>query len=332
MEGKLFGGQKAPSALTPSAPQTTLGSPTPRGLTPAPKPLTFAGVGSAWKKKGRDALTEFETRLGRTTTPAEREQMRQMIGYTDLTGEADVLGEQFDQWQQYAAQHTPGATWTPWSAPTTPPPGGGTTPTTPGVPTPWTPNPFPWKNVGPAPTFTPPPLPGQFQAPTAAGVQAEPGYALGLQQGQETLETGAAAQGILRTGKTLGDLARYGQDYATDAYDRAYNRAAGAYGLEMDRYGAQLGAAQAQYQPQFAEWQQRQRQAELDQERDWMRHVYGEDNAWRREEFMRNDEWRRAVYGTEDEYRRARDRETDAWKRYVLEEERRRFLAQMGQQ
>ena len=325
MEGKLFGGQKA--SLTPSAPQTTLGSPTPRGLTPAPKPLNFAGVGSAWKKKGRDALTEFETRLGRTTTPAEREQMRQMIGYTDLTGEADVLGNQFDQWQQYAALHTPGAVWTPWSAP------AGTTPTTPAptTPVPTTPTGLPtpatWSGVGPAPAFTPPPVPGPFQAPTAESVLNEPGYAAGLRQGQESIEGSAAAGGILRTGKTLGDFARYGQEV------RGPGCTAKPLTALRSSTPVNLVATACNSTPSARNMTRCTRTGPIVNGRPSLNSsATGRSKSTGRMISGGGSDLngKKPCMARKTRYRRARDLEQDQWKRYLMEEERRRWLAELG--
>lgn len=54
--------------------------------------------------------------------------------------------------------------------------------------------------------------------------QKDPGYDFRMQQGQQALERSAAARGGLNSGATLGAISRYGQDYASNEYQNAYNR------------------------------------------------------------------------------------------------------------
>ena len=95
-----------------------------------------------------------------------------------------------------------------------------------------------------APAFRAP----RFQAPTAAGLEADPGYQFRLGSGREALERSAAARGVLRTGGTLKDLLEYGQKFGSQEYEGAYNRALQAH----DREAA---AAKSEYDPLFAQWQ-----------------------------------------------------------------------------
>lgn len=69
----------------------------------------------------------------------------------------------------------------------------------------------------------------QFQAPTAATEQNDPGYQFRLQQGEKALQNSAAAQGNLLTGNTAAGINAYGQDYASNEYGNVYNRALGQY-------------------------------------------------------------------------------------------------------
>ncbi len=69
----------------------------------------------------------------------------------------------------------------------------------------------------------------QFQAPTAATEQNDPGYQFRLQQGQQALENSAAARGGLLSGNTGEALQQYGQNYASNEYQNVYNRALGEY-------------------------------------------------------------------------------------------------------
>lgn len=95
-----------------------------------------------------------------------------------------------------------------------------------------------------APGFVAP----EFQAPTWQSLQEDPGYQFRLNAGQGALERSAAARGVLRTGGTLKDILEYGQNFAGQEYENAYNRALGAYDRKFQ-------AAQAAYAPRFAQWQ-----------------------------------------------------------------------------
>lgn len=59
---------------------------------------------------------------------------------------------------------------------------------------------------------------------TMADHQADPGYAFRMAEGQKALERSAAARGGLQSGGTLKALTRYGQDFASNEYQNAYNR------------------------------------------------------------------------------------------------------------
>ena len=74
----------------------------------------------------------------------------------------------------------------------------------------------------------------QFQAPTAATEQNDPGYQFRLAQGEGALENSAAAQGSLLSGNTLEAQQKFGQDYASNEYSNVYNRALQQYN---QRYG-----------------------------------------------------------------------------------------------
>src|SRR5436190_905952 len=72
-------------------------------------------------------------------------------------------------------------------------------------------------------------IPPPFQAPSMQDLQNEPGYQARYQMGLQGLERGAAAQGSILSGGTQKALARYGQDYASNEYSNAYNRALQTY-------------------------------------------------------------------------------------------------------
>jgi hypothetical protein len=98
-------------------------------------------------------------------------------------------------------------------------------------------------------------IPPPFQAPSFEELQKEPGYQARYQMGLQGLERGAAAHGSLLSGGTQKALARYGQDYASNEYGNAYNRALSTYNTNWqtqsldpwrryaDLYGGGLQAA-----------------------------------------------------------------------------------------
>jgi hypothetical protein len=59
---------------------------------------------------------------------------------------------------------------------------------------------------------------------TMKDFQKDPGYDFRLQEANKALEASAAARGGLNSGRTLKDLTRYSQDYASNEYQNAYNR------------------------------------------------------------------------------------------------------------
>lgn len=74
----------------------------------------------------------------------------------------------------------------------------------------------------------------QFQAPTLAQAENEPGYQFALQQGEGALQNSAAAKGSLLSSDTLEALNNYAQNSATTNYQNVYNRALQQY---QQRYG-----------------------------------------------------------------------------------------------
>lgn len=75
--------------------------------------------------------------------------------------------------------------------------------------------------------------PAQFQAPTAAQAEQNPGYQFALQQGQQALQNSAAARGGLLTGGTAEALNNYAQGSATQNYQQVYNNAVTQYQLGL---------------------------------------------------------------------------------------------------
>ena len=73
-----------------------------------------------------------------------------------------------------------------------------------------------------------------FEAPTDVTQQNDPGWQFRMKEGLGALQRSAAAKGTLLTGGAMKDLAAFGQDYASNEYDKVYNRALGEY---KDAYG-----------------------------------------------------------------------------------------------
>lgn len=66
---------------------------------------------------------------------------------------------------------------------------------------------------------------GSFaKVPTAADVQAEPGYAFGLSEGQKAIDRKLNARGMTYSGPAVKAAARFGTDYAAGQYNNAFNR------------------------------------------------------------------------------------------------------------
>ena len=66
---------------------------------------------------------------------------------------------------------------------------------------------------------------GKFmQTYTGQDIYNDPSYQFRLQQGNNNIQAGAAAQGGLLSGATQKALASYGQDMASQEYQNAYNR------------------------------------------------------------------------------------------------------------
>lgn len=66
---------------------------------------------------------------------------------------------------------------------------------------------------------------GQFmQEYSGQDIYNDPSYQFRLQQGQDSIQSGAAAQGGLLSGATQKALLNYGQDAASQEFGNAYNR------------------------------------------------------------------------------------------------------------
>lgn len=79
---------------------------------------------------------------------------------------------------------------------------------------------------------------------TMADFQADPGYAFRLAEGQKAIERSASARGGLNSGRTMKALARYGQDYASNEYQSAYNRFTNDQSNRFNRLSSLSGLGQ----------------------------------------------------------------------------------------
>jgi hypothetical protein len=72
--------------------------------------------------------------------------------------------------------------------------------------------------------------------------QGDPGYQFRMKQGQQVLENSAAARGTLHGGNTMKGLIDYGQNFASNEFSNAYQRARDSY---MTNYQTARGAFDA---------------------------------------------------------------------------------------
>lgn len=91
-----------------------------------------------------------------------------------------------------------------------------------------------------------------FRAPTfdwnSASLYLDPGFQFRMKEGADALERSAAGRGVLRTGGTLKDILGWGQNFASQEYGNAFDRAARVFDT---RYTG----AKDEYSPQFSQWQ-----------------------------------------------------------------------------
>jgi hypothetical protein len=116
-------------------------------------------------------------------------------------------------------------------------------------------NPFPGGDFVP-PGYTPPPA---FKTPTFDEAANDPGYQFAQQMGQQGVERSAAARGVLNTGGTLQDIAKWNQGLATQQYGDVYNRALGTYNQNyttqyLDPYKNAYQSALQKYQTNYQSW------------------------------------------------------------------------------
>lgn len=75
--------------------------------------------------------------------------------------------------------------------------------------------------------------------------QADPGYGFRMSEGMKALERSAAARGLLQSGGTLKDIARFGQNLASDEYQNAFQRYLTERQAKLAPLEYQIGLGQA---------------------------------------------------------------------------------------
>src|SRR6476469_6841143 len=79
---------------------------------------------------------------------------------------------------------------------------------------------------------------------TMGDFQKDPGYDFRMAEGQKALERSAAARGGLNSGATMKALAQYGQDFASNEYQNAYNRFNNDQSTRFNRLSSLAGLGQ----------------------------------------------------------------------------------------
>lgn len=84
-----------------------------------------------------------------------------------------------------------------------------------------------------------------FKAPTAEDLLADPSYEARLKAGQRALMASKAAQGIAKTGGTAKALMKYGQEFASNEYDKVYARRLAEHDRSVDENRFSYGTNRA---------------------------------------------------------------------------------------
>lgn len=140
-------------------------------------------------------------------------------------------------------------------------------------------------------------VPETWNAPDPKTIYDDPSYQFRFDEGLRPIRNDRAMQGLTRTGATMKQLTRYGQGFASNEYDRIYDRAADSYDrrnttrftahqanrqARLDRYDRRVGELTGEFAP-------RQRWAELQFQRDWDLYKYLNDDEFRR--WQQTGEW-----------------------------------------
>lgn len=100
--------------------------------------------------------------------------------------------------------------------------------------------------------------PADFVAPTEADMQQDPSYRVRFDEGLKAAQAALATQGLLRTGGTLKELTRYGQDQASKEYGNIYGRNFNTWSANADKnlgaYTTNRGTWQANADKGLGAW------------------------------------------------------------------------------
>lgn len=151
-----------------------------------------------------------------------------------------------------------------------------------------------------------------FVAPDPQSILDDPSYLWRFEEGLRPLRNSRAALGLSRTGKNMKEMMRYGQGFASNEYDRIYDRASDTYdrnlGTRFNTWNANRTNALDTYRTNWgvttdvddrnyqrsldtydrtvsnrrSEYDSRSRWAELQFGRDWDVYRYMNDDAFRR--------------------------------------------------
>lgn len=86
-----------------------------------------------------------------------------------------------------------------------------------------------------------------FKKPTTEDMYADPGYDARMKEGMKALQRSAAAKGTLLTGGTAKALQEYGQDYASNEYDKVFGRDLASYGTNYGTFANEKTRQAANY-------------------------------------------------------------------------------------
>lgn len=90
-----------------------------------------------------------------------------------------------------------------------------------------------------------------FTAPSYEDMLKDPSYQARLGEGLNAIQHSAAAKGMLRTGNTVSNLGRYAGDFASQEYDKIYDR---SYQYARDKFAPQYGGWQTMYGGDLSRW------------------------------------------------------------------------------
>lgn len=133
-------------------------------------------------------------------------------------------------------------------------------------------------------------VPDEWKAPDPSAIKDDPTYSWRFDEGLRPIRNSRAAAGLTRTGATLKELSRYGQNFASNEYDRVYSRAADSYDRNnaakyqawsgnrqnrLDTYDRNVNELNLEFQP-------KQTYALAQYQREWDAYKYAQDDAFRR--------------------------------------------------